>query len=173
MRWEKIDLPGRTFESYNEKTNSWRTVPMNETVCRLLNGKAKTRSNSEYVFTTSAGTPFIARNMLREWYKALKQAKIGKLRFHDLRHTVGTRLGRAGKDIYVIASVLDHSQLQTTRRYTRHNAESLRGLVDALDRGRDYHDFITLGGEGVETNEGNSLKIKRAQRDSNPRPADS
>ncbi len=146
---------------------------MNETVCRLLNEKTKTRSISGYVFTTSAGTPFIARNMLREWYKALKQAKIGRVRFHDLRHTVGTRLGRAGKDIYAIASVLDHSQLQTTRRYARHNAESLRGLVDALEAGRDYHDFITLGGRGEETYVRNSLKIKRAQRDSNPRPADS
>ncbi len=173
MRWDKIDLSARTFESYNEKTNSWRAVPMNETVCRLLNEKTKTRSISGYVFTTSAGTPFIARNMLREWYKALKQAKIGRVRFHDLRHTVGTRLGRAGKDIYAIASVLDHSQLQTTRRYARHNAESLRGLVDALEAGRDYHDFITLGGRGEETYVRNSLKIKRAQRDSNPRPADS
>ena len=160
MRWERIDLSSRTFESYNEKTNSWRVVPMNETVCSLLKEKAKVRSMIGYVFTTSAGTPFIARNMLREWYKALKQARIGKLRFHDLRHTVGTRLGRAGKDIYAIASVLDHSQLQTTRRYARHNAESLRGLVDALEAGRDYHDFITPGGRGAETYEGNSLKDK-------------
>ncbi|MDA8173635.1 MAG: hypothetical protein M0018_03475 [Nitrospiraceae bacterium] len=69
---------------------------MNETGCRLLKEKAKTRSIS-----------------------------------------VGPRPGRAGKDIYAIASVLDHSQLQTTRRYTRHNAESLMGLVNTLNVGRD------------------------------------
>lgn len=81
LRWDRIDLFRKTFESYNEKTNSWRSIPMNGTIYRLLQEKAKVRSMSGYVFTTSAGTPFIARNMLREWYKALKQANIGKLRF--------------------------------------------------------------------------------------------
>jgi integrase len=58
------------------------------------------------------------------------------LRFHDLRHTVGTRLGRAGQDIHIhtIASILDHSQLSTTRRYVKHNTESMRKGLNVLDR---------------------------------------
>ena len=134
MRWEKIDLFSKTFESYNEKTNSWRTVAMNETVYDLLKEKAKVRSMSGYVFTTSADTPMDARNLLRDWYKALKLAGITGLRFHDLRHTVGTRLGRAGQDIHTIACILDHSQLSTTRRYVKHNAESMRRGLRILDR---------------------------------------
>jgi site-specific recombinase XerD len=52
----------------------------------------------------------------------------------DLRHTVGTRLGRAGQDIHTIASILDHSQLSTTRRYVKHNTESIRKGLNVLDR---------------------------------------
>ncbi len=134
MRWDKIDLVRKVFESFNEKTNSWRTVPMNETAYTLLKEKVKVRSMSGYVFTTSEDTPIIARNLLREWYKALKLAGITGLRFHDLRHTVGTRLGRAGQDIHAIASILDHSQLSTTRRYVKHNTESIRKGLNILDR---------------------------------------
>jgi integrase len=126
MKWDRIDLFRKVFESYNEKTNSWRTVPMNETVYALLKEKAKIRSMSGYVVKTSEDTPIIARNLLREWYKALKLAGISGLRFHDLRHTVGTRLGRAGQDIHTIAGILGHSQLSTTRRYVKHNTESMR-----------------------------------------------
>lgn len=106
---------------------------MNETVYSLLKEKAKVRSISGYVFTTSEDTPIIARNMLREWYKALKRAGISGFRFHDLRHTVGTRLGRAGQDIHAIATILDHSQLSTTRRYVKHNIESMRKGLNVLE----------------------------------------
>ncbi len=134
MRWEKIDLFRKTFESYNEKTNSWRTIPLNETAYSLLKEKAKVRSMSGYVFTTSEDTPILASNLLKGWYKALKLAEITGLRFHDLRHTVGTRLGRAGQDIHTIASILGHSQLSTTRRYVKHNTESMRNGLNILDR---------------------------------------
>ena len=134
MKWEKIDLFRKVFESYNEKTNSWRTVAMNETVYDLLKEKAKVRSMSGYVFTTSEDTPIIARNLIRSWYLALKLAGITGLRFHDLRHTVGTRLGRAGQDIHTIACILDHSQLSTTRRYVKHNAESMRRGLSVLEK---------------------------------------
>ncbi len=134
MRWERIDLFNKTFESYNEKTNSWRTVPMNDTVYDLLKEKAKIRSMLGYVFTTSQDTPIIARNLMRAWYGALKTAGLKGLRFHDLRHTVGTRLGRAGQDIHTIASILDHSQLSTTRRYVKHNTDSIRRGLNILDR---------------------------------------
>ena len=40
----------KVFESYNEKTNSWRTVAMNETVYDFMKEKAKVRSMSGYVF---------------------------------------------------------------------------------------------------------------------------
>ncbi len=79
---------------------------------------------------------------MRAWYKAVKHAGIsGNLRFHDLRHTVGTRLIRAGMDIYAVASVLDHSQLSTAKRYAGHNTES---IVQSLDRKDNFHDSFTL-----------------------------
>ncbi|MBZ0157594.1 MAG: hypothetical protein K8I29_15450 [Alphaproteobacteria bacterium] len=51
--------------------------------------------------------------------------------------TSGTRRARGwgtpGRT-YTIVSILDHSQLSTTRRYVKHNAESLRKGLNVLDK---------------------------------------
>lgn len=133
MRWSKIDLKESTIAT-TQKGNRIKIVPMNDTVFGLLKEKSKVRSMSGYVFTTSEDTPFIARNMYREYQKAVRRSGIGNFRFHDLRHTCGTRLARAGHDIYAIASVLGHTQLSTAKRYARHNTESLRKVVKSLDK---------------------------------------
>ncbi|HYP26614.1 MAG TPA: tyrosine-type recombinase/integrase [Blastocatellia bacterium] len=53
-------------------------------------------------------------------------------RFHDLRHTTGTRLADAGADAFTIAEVLGHRNLQTTKRYTRATELRKRRAVEAL-----------------------------------------
>ena len=135
MRWEKIEFKERTI-SVIQKGGREKIVPMNETVFNLLKEKARVRSMSGYVFTTANDTPFIARNMYREFQKACKQAGIEAFRFHDLRHTTGTRLAQAGHDIYAIACLLGHSQLSTAKRYAKHNTESMHNVVKTLDKKR-------------------------------------
>jgi site-specific recombinase XerD len=151
LRWDQIDMKGNLINSINEKSNRPKTVAMNDIVFNLLQEKSKIMSISGYVFTTSSDTPFHARNLLRAWYKAVKDAKIeGRLRFHDLRHTVGSRIIRLGRDIHAVAAVLDHSQLSTTRRYAKHNTESMRKVVNLLDRKNSFHDSFTLNQDAAE-----------------------
>ena len=47
----------------------------------------------------------------------LKEAKIDNFRFHDLRHTVATRLVEKGIDLVVVKEILGHSKIDTTMRY--------------------------------------------------------
>lgn len=61
-------------------------------------------------------------------------AKISGLRFHDLRHTFATRLRARGVHEMDIMSLLGHTTLQMTSRYTHAMPSNLRAAVDLLSR---------------------------------------
>lgn len=120
LQWNKIDFKERSIEVI-QKGNRKKVVPMNDTVYDLLTKKSRVRSMSGYVFTTTNDTPFIARNMYREFQKACKEAGLQGFRFHDLRHTCGTRLAQGGVMTYMllllcldIPSFLPQKDMQNT-----------------------------------------------------------
>ena len=51
------------------------------------------------------------------WGNAVKRAGIVDFRFHDLRHTAATRLGKAKIPERVIAEILGHKRKTITGRY--------------------------------------------------------
>ena len=66
--------------------------------------------------------------------KALERAGIKNFRFHDLRHTVGTRLVANGADLQTVKEILAHSDIKTTQRYMHPVKENLKKAVDILDK---------------------------------------
>ncbi len=57
-----------------------------------------------------------------------------RLRFHDLRHLVGTVLVEAGVPVRVVQRFLGHSKIATTERYTRPTDPALVDAVRILER---------------------------------------
>jgi site-specific recombinase XerD len=54
---------------------------------------------------------------------------------HGLRHTLATQLVRDhGRDLALVADVLGHADVKTTRRYARSQLEDRRAALEALDR---------------------------------------
>jgi integrase len=70
----------------------------------------------------------------KAWASALQEAQITDFRFHDLRHTMATRLAEATNNAFVIQQVLGHSNLQTSLIYVNMQAEFLREGMDAMDK---------------------------------------
>lgn len=62
---------------------------------------------------------------------ALKIAGSEGLVWHDLRATVGTRLGEASFDAFTIAALMGHSDIHTTARYVRATERNKRAAVEA------------------------------------------
>ena len=60
--------------------------------------------------------------------EALKDAEIENFRFHDLRHTAGTRLAEAGVDAFTIKDILGHASIQTSAIYV-HATDDGKRLV--------------------------------------------
>src|SRR5438034_8231224 len=67
------------------------------------------------------------------WEGACLTVKISNLRFHDLR-TFATRLRAKGVHEMDIMSLLGHTTLQMTSRYSHAMPENLRTAVDSLTR---------------------------------------
>jgi integrase len=78
----------------------------------------------------------IKSNVKRSWATARRKTGLEDLRFHDLRHTTGTRLDRQGLSQAAIARALGHQQTSTTYRYINSDAESLQIVRQAME---SYH----------------------------------
>ena len=68
------------------------------------------------------------------FHKALTDAKIFNLRFHDLRHTFATRLADEGVPLSVIAELLGHSDIRMTKRYSHASDKAKREAVQKLSK---------------------------------------
>ena len=97
---------------------------------RLLKQDA---SSDEHVFSYSR-TGLKLTTFRHAWKGACKQAEISGFRFHDLRHTFATRLRAKGVHEMDIMSLLGHTTLQMTSRYTHAMPQNLRTAVDSLNK---------------------------------------
>ena len=88
-------------------------------------------STSGYVFPSpKTGGRMI--DLKTSFRAAVDAAKIRDFRFHDLRHTAATRMADAGANVIVIAEILGHGDIRTTKRYSHTMDESNREAVEKL-----------------------------------------
>ena len=71
--------------------------------------------------------------MEKEWNKIKAKAGITDFRFHDLRHTVGTRLAQNGIPVPVIRDIMAHSDIKTTMRYVHTAEEQMQKAMAVLN----------------------------------------
>jgi integrase len=144
LQWVK--LPDEKQGHWNErppKRNSKRSLPMTESIYRAVvrhiarrledAAKVKAWKGCGYLFTSVTGAPLHERNVSEAFYALCGRAKVPAIRFHDTRHSCGTLLHVQGADPFIIQTVLGHSQLSTTRRYTHVPVEVTKAAVTGLE----------------------------------------
>jgi len=132
LKWENVDLESRLIRVVGTKSGKNRQIPMNERLFALFQSLKK-QAPSAYVFPNpKTGKPY--QGIKRSFQKACREAGIENLRFHDLRHTFGTRLIQSGADIVTVQTLLGHHSVVITQRYTHTNSEQTRQAVDLLVR---------------------------------------
>lgn len=103
---------------YDPKTKySKRKVDIPEILISALKKWRLQCPPGEYdlVFPNGAGNPENHRNLLsREFYPALRRARLRKIRFHDLRHTFASLLIANGEHPKYIQTQLGHSSIKIT-----------------------------------------------------------
>lgn len=102
--------------------------PINKAVREMLERQPR---KSGYVFP-SPRTGERLVDIKHKFDEVRTAAKISDFRFHDLRHTAATRLADAGVNVVVIAEILGHSDIRTTKRYSHAMEEAKREAVEKL-----------------------------------------
>ncbi len=128
LRWRDVDFAGQTIRvraSYyagqltTPKSGKVRAVPLAPDVATALaqlGSREHFVGDDDLVFIGETGG-YVDGSALRRRYKlALERAGLRRLRFHDLRHTFGTRM-IAKADIRRVQEWMGHADIQTTMRY--------------------------------------------------------
>jgi len=132
LRWEQVDFVRESIYLLHTKSGKPRTVPMNAVVKDAMSEVRKDAGGFEYVFLNPrTGKPLT--DIKNAFNAALKEAGIEGLRFHDLRHTAGTRMADANAPITAIAEILGHRDIHTTMRYAHATDEGKRRAVKSLE----------------------------------------
>lgn len=141
LRWKDVDWKAgliRVRRNYTRgrfgtpKTKrSSRAVPMPERVAAALKEHFE-RSNyagaDDLVFChPESGAPFDASKMRKRFKVAIKAAGVRSIRFHDLRHTFGTRMAAAGAPLRTIQEWMGHRDYKTTEIYADYAPDPVQG----------------------------------------------
>jgi integrase len=147
LHWRDVDFAGSTIRVRaswagsaltTPKSGKVRAVPLAPDVARALAGLGRREhwvGEDDLVFASETGT-YLDGSALRRRYKAaLERAGLRSLRFHDLRHTFGTRM-IAKADIRRVQEWMGHADIQTTMRYLHYapHAEDARLVAEAFAR---------------------------------------
>lgn len=128
LRRRDVDFSGqliRVRASYAEgelttpKSGKVRSVPMARDVAEALatlGQRPHSNADDDLVFIGDWGGFLDGSALRRRYNSALKRAGLRPLRFHDLRHTFGTRM-IAKTDIRRVQEWMGHADLQTTMKY--------------------------------------------------------
>ena len=89
--------------------------------------------DDDLVFAGEAGSYLDGSALRRRYKETLARAALRPLRFHDLRHTFGTRM-IAKADIRRVQEWMGHADIQTTMRYLHYapHDEDARLVAEAF-----------------------------------------
>ena len=136
LTWAQVDLKRAVIEIVTGKTQRKAFIRISKR-CRQALMECRSRGVvGEYVFVDGDGNPLAEKTIIRYFAIAKELAGFGKrvFRFHDMRHTYGSKLAREGVNIEFIAASMAHSSTRMTQRYARPGDTALEMVGQALDR---------------------------------------
>ena len=145
LKWSEVDFDRDLIHVRQTKTAKDRVIPISPRIREMLAEQVTQQavSTDGYVFPSgkTGGRLTHTKNSFRT---ACDTAGLTDFRFHDLRHSAGTRLAEAGVNIVVIAEILGHGSLTMTKRYTHATDAANREAMQKLAR-LVNHDSAVIG----------------------------
>lgn len=91
-------------------------------------------SKSAFVFAGEHGKPFLVTSLCHQHNKVRTALNLPQdFVVHSLRHTMLTRLGEAGTDVFTIKQIAGHSSVKVSEKYVHPTPEGLERAFERLE----------------------------------------
>lgn len=136
LRWGEVDFAAETIRvvrsftiggESSPKSGKPRSVPMVREVATALarlGQREHFTGDDDLVFAGVTGRHVDSKDVRAEYKAALTRAGLRNLRFHDLRHTFGTRAVEQAESILELKEWMGHANVQTTMRYLHYKSKA-------------------------------------------------
>jgi integrase len=147
IRRKDVDLDGRALHIRKSKNEgSKRVLPLNEDALGAVKTMIERADQlghvdpDHYLWCASQHHKLDPEKPAEKWdtaWRALRDAAgLPRLRFHDLRHTVVTRLLEAGEPDHVVESITGHLSRRMLEHYSHIRLAAKRAALERLERPR-------------------------------------
>jgi integrase/recombinase XerD len=131
------------------KLHNDRYVPLHPQLVELLETHRASRDDDIDRLIIWKGRPLYRHQITRMINRIAKQAGIGHVHPHQLRHTLATQAINRGMSLEAIAAMLGHKTLRMTLVYARVADQT---VADAYDKVSDQVDALYTKPNGLRTN---------------------
>ncbi len=144
LAWTDVDFFNRRFVVTGKGDRS-RAIPMTEEIHALLWSLKDDHPTAVFSYVCRRPGQGSVRGQVKgrrypitiagfktAWRRARAKAGISNFRFHDARHTAGTRLLRHTGNLRLAQRLLGHADIKTTTRYAHAAEEDLRAGLEAV-----------------------------------------
>jgi integrase len=140
LHWRDVDLKARTITIHRGKTDAARrVVPLNQNAATVLDFWRSRFPNAKpehFVFPANEQHHTDPTQRLKDvrsgWRNAVRAAKLGRLRFHDLRHTAITKLAEGQASDSTILAVAGHCSRRMLEHYSHIRMDAKRKALEAI-----------------------------------------
>ena len=121
MTWTMVDIKRHFVRLPDTKNGLARDVPLSSAAEQVLSALPRRMDGKVWAYTQDG--------MRASWRRALAQAGIDGLTFHDLRHEAASRMFEKNLNPMQVAAITGHKTLQMLKRYTHLRAEDLAKML--------------------------------------------
>jgi integrase len=174
LRWRDVDWPAgrlRVRRSYvrgefssPKSRRGTRSVPLHDELAGELERHSRGspfQADDDLVFPhPRLGSPLDRTKVRKRFKDAVKAAKVRQVRFHDLRHTFGTRMAGVGVPMRTLQEWMGHCDFKTTLIYADYSpsAREHEWVEAAFARGTE-HTAAEQADPAVSTPKGDAVAI--------------
>ncbi len=128
-RWDAFDLNRRNWRIPMSKSGKPRNVPLSSAALSVLAQLPHWPACPYVVPNPATRQPY--KSFFSSWDAARKRAGLPDVRVHDIRHSFASNCVNSGRSIFETASLLGHSKIDMSARYSHLSQGTLLAAVDA------------------------------------------